>query len=69
MLHDTNQISPNEIGIGTYPTRDDAAAHAAKHARNTHGQEIAGWKPGEAGEEGKTTGEPPVRYLIAESTS
>lgn len=55
--------------IGTYPTRDDAVAHAQKHSRNTYGKEIAGWKGTEAGEAGKIPGEPPVQYLISENAS
>jgi hypothetical protein len=57
------------VTIGSYPTRDDAAAHAQKHARNTYGAELAGWKKTGAGELAKTAGDPPVRYTLIESSS
>jgi hypothetical protein len=63
------EVQCDGVVIGTYPTRDDAVAHAQKHARNTYGKEIEGWKRTESGESAKIPGEPAVQYAVTESTS
>jgi hypothetical protein len=63
------EVQCDGVVIGTYPTRDDAVAHARSHARGTYGKDIEGWKPTESGEYGKIPGEPAIRYLVAENSS